>query len=103
MKTVFNVVLGLCALALVYVCYRSIMGPIEFDEEKKVREKAVIARLIDIRKAQQEYRNQHNQQYTSSFDTLIAVTLILGSDQHSSSAMRRRRLVAFHKMPECSA
>ena len=72
MKTVFNVVLGLCALALVYVCYRSIMGPIEFDEEKKVREKAVIARLIDIRKAQQEYRNQHNQQYTSSFDTLIA-------------------------------
>ena len=38
MKTVFNVVLGLCALALVYVCYRSIMGPIEFDNEKKVKE-----------------------------------------------------------------
>ena len=27
MKTVFNIVLGLCALALVYICYASIMGP----------------------------------------------------------------------------
>ena len=28
MKTVFNIVLGLCALVLVYICYASIMGPI---------------------------------------------------------------------------
>ena len=71
MKTVINVVLGLCACALVYICYASIMGPINFDNEKKVRDKAVIARLIDIRKAQQEYRMLHKQQYTASFDTLI--------------------------------
>ena len=25
MKTVFNIVLGLCALVLVYICYASIM------------------------------------------------------------------------------
>ena len=72
MKTVFNVVLGLCALALVYICYASIMGPIDFEEAKKHRDAAVIARLIDIRKAQSEYRNRHNQQYTNNFDTLIA-------------------------------
>lgn len=71
MKTVFNVVLGLCALVLIYICYASIMGPINFEKGKKVREKAVIARLMDIRKAQQEYRNLNHQQYTASFDTLI--------------------------------
>ena len=71
MKTVFNIVLGLCALALIYICYASIMGPINFEKEKKHRDAAVIARLIDIRRAQLEYRTLHNQQYTANFDTLI--------------------------------
>ncbi len=71
MKTVFNIVLGLCALALIYVCYASIMGPINFEEAKKHRDAKVIERLIDIRKAQMEYRNLNKQQYTASFDTLI--------------------------------
>ena len=66
MKTVFNIVLGLCALALVYICYASIMGPINFEKAKKQRDAAVIARLIDIRKAQLEYRGLHNQQYTAA-------------------------------------
>ena len=55
MKTVFNVILGLCALVLIYICYTSIMGPINFEKAKKHRDAAVIARLIDIRKAQLEY------------------------------------------------
>ena len=71
MKTVINIVLGLCAAALVYVCYGSIMGPIDFDNTKKAREKEIIARLIDIRKAQVEYRNINKGVYTASFDTLI--------------------------------
>lgn len=71
MKTVFNIVLGLCALALIYICYASIMGPINFEKAKDRRDKAVIARLMDIRKAQLEYRNLHKGQYTASFDTLI--------------------------------
>ena len=64
MKTVFNIVLVLCAAALVYICYASIMGPINFENAKKDREKAVIARLIDIRKAQQEYRTLNHGMYT---------------------------------------
>lgn len=72
MKTVFNIVLGLCALALVYICYASIMGPIDFEKEKSHRDKAVIARLIDIRKAQLEYRMLNKGQYTANLDTLIA-------------------------------
>ncbi len=70
MKKVTNVVLALCALGLVYMCYTSIMGPIQFEQEKNKRDKAVIARLIEIRDAQVEYRKQFDQ-YTSSFDTLI--------------------------------
>ncbi|MEG1839014.1 MAG: hypothetical protein RR220_06970, partial [Bacteroidaceae bacterium] len=71
MKTVINIVLAACVCVLAYICYASIMGPIEFDDTKKAREKQVIARLIDIRKAQLEYRNLHDGRYTASFDTLI--------------------------------
>ena len=71
MKTVINLVLAACAIGLVYICYGSIMGPINFDETKKTREKEIIARLIDIRKAQQEYRTLHQGAYTDNFDSLI--------------------------------
>ena len=71
MKTVISIVLAARVIGLIYVCYGSIMGPINFDDAKKTREKQVIARLIDIRKAQLEYRNLHNGRYTASFDTLI--------------------------------
>lgn len=71
MKTVFNIILGLIACALVYICYGSIMGPINFEKAKTLREKQVIARLVDIRKAQVEYRNQNDGNYTADFDTLI--------------------------------
>ena len=56
---------------MVYICYASIMGPINFDNEKAVRDAAVQARLINIRKAQAEYRNLHQNQYTDNFDSLI--------------------------------
>lgn len=71
MKAVINILLGLCVCALVYICYASIMGPIEFEQEQKFREKKVVARLMDIRKAQQEYRMRNEGKYTASFDTLI--------------------------------
>ena len=50
MKTVINLVLAACAIGLVYICYGS---------------------LIDIRKAQQEYRTLHQGAYTDNFDSLI--------------------------------
>ena len=71
MKTVINIVLALCAIGLIYVCYGSIMGPINFENTKKAREKEVIARLINIRKAQVEFRTVNEGKYTASFDTLI--------------------------------
>ena len=71
MKTVINLVLAACVVGLVYICYGSVMGPINFDKERGIREKAIIARLIDIRKAQQEYRGMHQGAYTADFDSLI--------------------------------
>ena len=71
MKAVLNIVLAAIALLLVYICYESVQGPVRFEEEKGIRDKAVQARLLDIRKAQAEYSNTHDRQYTDNFDSLI--------------------------------
>ncbi|MBQ7553945.1 MAG: hypothetical protein IJT46_06280 [Bacteroidaceae bacterium] len=71
MKAVLNIVLAAIAVFLLYICYESVMGPVRFEEEKNFRDKAVQARLLDIRKAQAEYSNTHDRQYTDNFDSLI--------------------------------
>ncbi len=71
MKAVLNIVLAAIAVFLLYICYESVMGPVRFEEEKGIRDKAVQARLLDIRKAQAEYSNTHDRQYTDNFDSLI--------------------------------
>ena len=71
MKTGLNSVLAAIAVFLLYICYESVMGPVRFEEEKNIRDKAVQARLLDIRKAQAEYSNTHDRQYTDNFDSLI--------------------------------
>ena len=71
MNKVLNLLLAVTIVGLGYICYRSIMGPIEFEEERDFREKAIIARLIDIRTAQVEYRNILKIGYADNLDTLI--------------------------------
>ncbi len=71
MKKVLNLLLAVTIVGLAYICYRSIMGPIEFEEERDFREKAIIARLIDIRTAQVEYRNIKKVGYSDNIDSLI--------------------------------
>ena len=70
-KALLNLLLVVAIAGLGFICYRSIMDPIEFSNERTNREKAIIARLIDIRTAQIEYRNNHGGAYTDDFDTLI--------------------------------
>ena len=70
MKITFKILLVAAIVLLTYVCYRSIMGPIEFDKAKETREKAIVERLIDIRKAQIEYKNMHKQ-HAATFTELI--------------------------------
>lgn len=70
MKRLFNLLLMASVAVLGYLCVASVMDPIRFAEQKGVRDRAVIDRLIDIRKAQVEYRNLYGR-YVASFDTLI--------------------------------
>ena len=71
MNGLFKLLLVGCIGIMGYLCVESIMGPIRFEEQKNLRDKATIARLIDIRKAQVEFRNL-NGYYTNEFDTLIS-------------------------------
>ena len=69
MKVTLKILLAAAVVVLAYMCYVSIITPINFDKEKEAREKAIIARLIDIRKAQIEYKNMYNR-HAANFDEL---------------------------------
>ena len=61
--------MAVAVVLLAYMCYRSVMGPIEFDKTREQRENLIKARLIDIRKAQIEYKNIHKV-HAANFDEL---------------------------------
>ncbi len=69
MKVTLKILLAVAVLLLAYMCYRSIMTPKEFDAEKERRETLIKQRLIDIRKAQIEYKNIHKV-HAANFDEL---------------------------------
>ena len=54
MKVTLKILLAAAVVLLVYMCYKSVTGPIEYDDQKTIRDNAIIARLIEIRKAQIE-------------------------------------------------
>ncbi|KKB47768.1 hypothetical protein HMPREF1212_03616 [Parabacteroides sp. HGS0025] len=70
MKVTLKILVAVAVVLLVYMCYRSIMTPIEFNKEKDARESAIKARLIDIRKAQIEYKNVYKT-HAGTFADLI--------------------------------
>ncbi|MDD2436796.1 MAG: hypothetical protein PHG27_00625 [Massilibacteroides sp.] len=69
MKIVLQIVLAAAIVLLTYMCYESVMTPIRFDKENKARTEAIKARLIDIRRAQIEYKNIHGV-HAANFDEL---------------------------------
>lgn len=70
MKVFVKVILVAAIGLLVYLCWKSIQGPIDFKTHSEMRDKAVIKRLIDIRTAQVAFRESKGE-YTASFDSLI--------------------------------
>ncbi len=70
MKTVFQFILAIVIVILVYLLVQSIMKPIRFNKERNVREQATIAKLKDIRTMEVAYKDKF-EKYTGSFDTLI--------------------------------
>ena len=67
MKVTLKILLAAAVVVLAYMCYVSIITPINFDKEKEAREKAIIARLMDILKALIEYKIMYNR-HAANFD-----------------------------------
>ncbi len=103
MKVTLKILLVAAVVVLAYMCYKSITGPIEFNEEKAFRDKAIIERLVQIRKAQIEYKNIHKT-HASSFDELgkflkteklpIIVKEGVLSDEQLEKGMTEKKAVA---------
>lgn len=70
-KSIFNWALIICVIGLVYVCFLSIYNDIEFDAAKSEREQAVIARLMQVRDAEEKFRASHANQYCGDIDSLV--------------------------------
>ena len=71
MKKGINVILGICAVGLLFVCWRSIRDTEDFDATVAARENVVKARLMEIRSAEEAYKAQHDGVYCSDWSVLI--------------------------------
>ncbi|HBC28933.1 MAG TPA: hypothetical protein DC006_04575 [Prevotellaceae bacterium] len=69
-KKIVNLILGVCVLLLLFISWHSISDTVGFDDEVAQRESVVKARLIDIRKAEEEYKMQHGA-YCADWKELI--------------------------------
>ncbi|MCQ2206912.1 MAG: hypothetical protein MJZ02_01680 [Paludibacteraceae bacterium] len=68
-KTVLNAVLVVAILVMGYLVMQSIQKPIDFQNAKEKRSAAVIKKLVDIRRAQECFKD-NNGHYTADFDSL---------------------------------
>ena len=71
MKKIIICLLILAAFGLVGACFMSIYTDIAFDKDKSEREKVVIARLMQIRDAEEEFRKGHYGEFCGTIDSLI--------------------------------
>lgn len=71
MKHVIRIALCIAIVAMAYLCVMSIMTPINFDNERAVREKAIVKNLVDIRTVEIEYK-KINGHYCPDADSLVA-------------------------------
>ena len=69
MKRIFQIILGVAIIALVYVIYVQISTPLNFNKELATKKAAVIERIKDIRTAQRAFKTKY-QHFTSTFDSL---------------------------------
>ena len=69
-KKLINVFLGLCAVGLLFITWRSIQDTEDFDADVKAREDVVKARLMEIRSAEEAYKAQFGE-YCADWSVLI--------------------------------
>ena len=73
-KKILQLVLALAVVGLGYYVYVLIATPINFETEQKLREKAVIERMKDIRTAERQFKSKY-QHFTADFDSLVNFVL----------------------------
>ena len=71
MKKGINVILGICVVGLLFICWRSIKDTENFDASVAARENVVKARLMEIRSAEEAYKAQHEGEYCADWSVLI--------------------------------
>ena len=71
MKKGINVILGICVVGLLFICWRSIRDKEDFDADVAARESVVKARLMEIRSAEEAYKAQHEGEYCADWSVLI--------------------------------
>ena len=69
-KIIVNSILALLTVGLAWACFWSIYSDISFDEERALREKAVKARLLQIKDAEELYKKTYGE-YVGTLDSLI--------------------------------
>ncbi|MBR6346519.1 MAG: hypothetical protein IKR69_03945 [Bacteroidales bacterium] len=70
LKICAEILLAAIAVLLVWLIYRSVMKPVNFNKEKAVREAVAIQRLKDIRDLQVAFKGVTGR-YTDSVDSLV--------------------------------
>ena len=98
MKKLFQIILAVAIVGLVYVIYVQISTPIRFDKETKAKKAQVIDRIKDLRTAQRAFKSKY-QHFTASFDSLSAFVLtdtlelerkIVDEDDSAAMAMLKK-------------
>ena len=98
MRKLFQIILAVAIVGLVYVIYVQISTPIRFDKETKAKKAQVIDRIKDIRTAQRAFKSKY-QHFTASFDSLSAFVLtdtlelerkIVDEDDSAAMAMLKK-------------
>ena len=98
MKKLFQIIIAVAIVGLVYVIYVQISTPIRFDKETKAKKAQVIDRIKDIRTAQRAFKSKY-QHFTASFDSLSAFVLtdtlelerkIVDEDDSAAMAMLKK-------------
>ena len=98
MIKLFQIILAVAIVGLVYVIYVQISTPIRFDKETKAKKAQVIDRIKDIRTAQRAFKSKY-QHFTASFDSLSAFVLtdtlelerkIVDEDDSAAMAMLKK-------------
>ena len=98
MTKLFQIILAVAIVGLVYVIYVQISTPIRFDKETKAKKAQVIDRIKDIRTAERAFKSKY-QHFTASFDSLSAFVLtdtlelerkIVDEDDSAAMAMLKK-------------